>query len=197
MPISCECPDCGKRLKAPDSAAGKKVTCPGCGSKISIPLPESADAEPPARPKSPPKRAKPARDPGDEFDFQNLDVDAGMEEIVEDRVPCPMCGEMIKPAASKCRHCGESLRGGGGGKRTKRRRSDSSMPVTIMVAIGIEGLFIALNALGIVGNLLQSNFPGACGSVVRIAIEVALLVGLIQRKSSARTAALVLSAIGL
>ena len=39
MPISFQCPHCGKKLKAPDSAAGKSSTCPGCGNKVTCPEP--------------------------------------------------------------------------------------------------------------------------------------------------------------
>ena len=106
MPITCKCPQCGKRLKAADSAAGKKAKCPDCGGAVPIP----------AR-KAPP----PADD--DEFDLQRLNVDAGMEgPIEEDQVPCPMCGEMIRAAAIKCRYCGEDV-GAPKGRRRRQRRS--------------------------------------------------------------------------
>ena len=39
MPISFQCPGCGKKLKAPDKAAGKTSTCPGCGGPVTCPEP--------------------------------------------------------------------------------------------------------------------------------------------------------------
>jgi hypothetical protein len=44
MPILVECPDCGAKLNAPDSGAGKKVRCPkaGCGAIIPVPAPVAA-----------------------------------------------------------------------------------------------------------------------------------------------------------
>ena len=39
MAISFQCPQCGKKLKAPDNAAGKSSSCPGCGSKVTCPEP--------------------------------------------------------------------------------------------------------------------------------------------------------------
>ncbi len=37
MPITILCPTCGKRLKAPDDAAGRTVKCPGCGESMALP----------------------------------------------------------------------------------------------------------------------------------------------------------------
>ncbi len=39
MSISFQCPRCGKKLKAPDSAAGKASSCPGCGGTVTCPAP--------------------------------------------------------------------------------------------------------------------------------------------------------------
>ena len=39
MPISFPCPQCGKKLKAPDDAAGKSSKCPGCGGTVTCPEP--------------------------------------------------------------------------------------------------------------------------------------------------------------
>jgi uncharacterized Tic20 family protein len=57
MPISVACPTCGTKLKAPDSAAGKKVKCPKCNILIEVPA-EGGEAEggvstaPSSRPKA-------------------------------------------------------------------------------------------------------------------------------------------------
>jgi hypothetical protein len=183
MSISCVCPGCGKQLKAADSAAGKKAKCPDCGGAVPIPVP-----------KRPVKKAAPV---DDEFDLQSLDVDAGMAGPIEDEQrECPMCGEMIKVAAIKCRYCGEEF-GSSGKKKKKRGRSSSGMPGAVIAAVVIEFLFLALNLLGVVGNLMQSNVGGAAGSGVRIAIEISIIVGFFQRKNTSRTSALTLSVIGI
>jgi DNA-directed RNA polymerase subunit M/transcription elongation factor TFIIS len=183
MPISCECPECGKRLKAADSAAGKKAKCPDCGAAVPIPALK-------------PKKKAPAAD-DDEFDLQKLNIDAGLEgPVEEDLVPCPMCGEMIKPAATKCRYCGEDLKRARK-KKGKRAGSGDGMPVTVIVAVCIEVLFMLFNVAGIVMQLIDSNIGGAAGSFVRLGIEVRILTGYFQRKSSSRTSAIALSAVGL
>jgi DNA-directed RNA polymerase subunit M/transcription elongation factor TFIIS len=109
MAIPCECPQCGKHLKAADSAAGKKAKCPDCGAAVPIPA------------KAP--RSQTADD--DEFDLQKLNVEEGVEGPVEDdRIPCPMCGEMIIATARKCRFCGEEVNQAP--KRTAKKKSRGS-----------------------------------------------------------------------
>jgi hypothetical protein len=68
MAISFECRECGKKLKAPDAAAGKSSKCPGCGAMITCPNPASA-ANQASRPAPP---AKPAKPPAEAL-FENLD----------------------------------------------------------------------------------------------------------------------------
>ncbi len=41
MPISFQC-GCGKKIQAPDAAAGKAGKCPGCGNKVTVPVPAVA-----------------------------------------------------------------------------------------------------------------------------------------------------------
>jgi outer membrane biosynthesis protein TonB len=49
MPLSIQCPNCGKKLTAKDEMAGKKATCPACKKVLLIP-----SARPAARPTPPP-----------------------------------------------------------------------------------------------------------------------------------------------
>ncbi len=37
MPIIFYCSSCGKKLKAPDASAGRRVPCPKCGAPIDVP----------------------------------------------------------------------------------------------------------------------------------------------------------------
>lgn len=97
MPISVECPACGKRLKAPDSAVGKRAPCPQCGGTIEIPAAtEFAGIEDPQPPSIP---------AGGPQDFDSALTPSASSEGA--RKPCPVCGELIVPTAAKCRYCGE------------------------------------------------------------------------------------------
>src|SRR5262245_26834918 len=40
MSISFLCPACGKSIKAPDHAAGKRGRCPACKTAATVPMPE-------------------------------------------------------------------------------------------------------------------------------------------------------------
>jgi predicted RNA-binding Zn-ribbon protein involved in translation (DUF1610 family) len=104
MPISFECHQCGRKLKAPDAAAGKASKCPSCGAKVVCPQPVY-DAEVEDRPAG----VDPYSDLDDGTPYALKDPDpAPAPEAGEGaRRPCPMCGEMILTTAAKCRYCGE------------------------------------------------------------------------------------------
>ena len=44
MPIEISCTSCSKRLRVPDTAAGKRVKCPQCQTILSVPAAETAGA---------------------------------------------------------------------------------------------------------------------------------------------------------
>lgn len=50
MPITVTCQTCGKVLKAPDGAAGKKVRCPGCETVFVLPSPPESNGSSSASP---------------------------------------------------------------------------------------------------------------------------------------------------
>jgi predicted RNA-binding Zn-ribbon protein involved in translation (DUF1610 family) len=112
VPISFECHQCGKKLKAPDNAVGKTSKCPACGAKVTCPEP-IYDAELEAGPS--PLAGTPGGagvDPHADLDdgkpYELRDPDPVPAPVTEaPRRPCPMCGEMILASAAKCRFCGE------------------------------------------------------------------------------------------
>lgn len=63
MPITLGCPSCGKRFRAKDESAGKRVKCPHCGAPVSVPTPEESAAAgaPTMSLPPPPAPARPAK----------------------------------------------------------------------------------------------------------------------------------------
>src|SRR5262245_43365033 len=110
MSIKVTCPSCGNKIKAPDSAAGKKGACPQCKGVVHIPVPEveaevvEAEAVDPA-PESMPSWLLESRGT---IPLEGGDPSpATASEPGENRRPCPACGEFIAATALKCRFCGE------------------------------------------------------------------------------------------
>ncbi|MEQ9379801.1 MAG: hypothetical protein RJP95_02980, partial [Pirellulales bacterium] len=95
MAIRITCESCGRTLQAKDTAAGKKVKCPGCESVIQVPEAGSEDVYE--------AEETPLSDLGDPVAAGGLTDDLSNEG----RKPCPKCGEMSLAEAAKCRFCGE------------------------------------------------------------------------------------------
>jgi phage FluMu protein Com len=96
MPISITCAGCEKKLKVPDTAAGKKIRCPACKSLVEVPDEEVEWAEPdeevavtkavpPPLPKQmreadPPSRKKKRRgDEDDQYEMEEEDEEPDEE----------------------------------------------------------------------------------------------------------------------
>ena len=135
MPISFECPTCGKHLKAPDAAAGKSSKCPGCGGKVTCPAPaKAAGAAPKAATVKPPK--PPAADP-----FENPDDGSPYALIEPDPVeppPAPVTEE-ASDAEAKAK-----LKKGGKGKKGRAYLRE--------VAVNQKGILVSI-LLQIVTNV--------------------------------------------
>lgn len=66
MPIEFSCGTCGKKLRAPDTAAGKRVKCPGCGGPVPVPGEQIYEAEDVSVPAAADDPAVPDDEPDDE-----------------------------------------------------------------------------------------------------------------------------------
>ena len=111
MPITMNCPSCGKTLSAPESAVGKKAKCPSCGQIMIVPeavheAEEWYATEPePSTPPGPQSASGPSQNWPDEVEgSESAPTATGPGD--ESRRPCPVCGEQIIATAAKCRFCG-------------------------------------------------------------------------------------------
>ncbi len=167
MPISVNCQECGKSLKAPDSLAGKKAKCPQCGNVVPIPAAvldaEEVDAPPPL-PKKASTTAKPRPKPQPDDDDSSMFDDAADSESegpADGRKPCPMCGEVIAESAVKCRYCGEIFDSSvaKAGKKGRRRGSGGEYA-------GFWVRFVAAFVDGILTQILGGLVGGVAGGVM-------------------------------
>jgi DNA-directed RNA polymerase subunit RPC12/RpoP len=105
--ISVHCA-CGKKLKAPATAAGRKAKCPACGNVLVIEAPPPPPGE---------------NDPLDAlYDLAETEKSAAASNQVDDSPRCPKCGSATAPGAVLCVNCGYDF-------RTKRKVTAKSAPV--------------------------------------------------------------------
>jgi hypothetical protein len=89
---------CGRRLRAPDELAGRKIRCPECKHVLAIPAPAAVEETITAAPPSP----APAHEP----EMVRFTCDCGEEMLAErehagKRTQCPACGAvLVIPAES-------------------------------------------------------------------------------------------------
>ncbi len=107
--VHCEC---GKRLKAPASAAGRKAKCPACGKVMLL------SAPPPPEPEPEVDQFEISNEPSFD-DFSHLDELAAKEqqaaveaEANDASARCPNCSRVLEPGAALCVNCGYDVRKG-------------------------------------------------------------------------------------
>ncbi len=169
MPIEAQCDACGRLLRAPDSAAGRRAKCPACGEPVRIPKPAVAEDEDvfdaeefsggfDSEFEAPPKRRR-ARNI--EEDYEEDPDDFGDDD--RPRKPCPVCGEMILSRAKKCRFCGEvldrSYRTKGSGSRSTRTKLERFRKE--IHGLGGFWIFIGAVALIVCVLVLAADAPNA------------------------------------
>ena len=158
MAISFECRQCGKKLKAPDHAAGKSSKCPACGAKVTCPETAAsgqASRKPAAAPAAAPVKAAvvdPYADDGNPY---------ALEE--PDPVPEPM------PARALSEESGSTQKKTKGKKGAKRAYLKS-------VAVSQKGVLISL-LLQILCNIALYMSNGQMKIAAAIALLVVALVG--------------------
>jgi hypothetical protein len=115
MPIPVVCSWCDRKFAAPDSAAGKTTSCPGCKGVVTVPAsaaPRGGTIGPPPGFDDDPQPASSGGSGSPAFDAEGYSLEppepaAAAQAGGEQRRPCPVCGEWIINTAVKCRFCGE------------------------------------------------------------------------------------------
>lgn len=92
MAITLTCPSCSTKLRGPDGAAGRRVSCPKCKKPIYVPAATPSDDDGTIPLASPYGQTTPGAS-----SVQNL-------------IPCAACGHQIAPAAASCPQCGNPNR---------------------------------------------------------------------------------------
>jgi predicted RNA-binding Zn-ribbon protein involved in translation (DUF1610 family) len=169
MPISFQCPGCGKKLKAPDKAAGKTSTCPGCGGPVTCPEPVY-DADVVEMTPIESSGVDPYAELGADQPYGVVEPQPAADSSTERRRPCPMCGEMILATAAKCRFCGEVFdpalkKGKGRGGKKKELRTIAVYQRYLMISLLI---LITGNIVSYVSQRAVANAPPAPAMLVLI-----------------------------
>ncbi|MFH5803376.1 hypothetical protein [Alienimonas sp. DA493] len=177
MPVPVVCPECAKKLKAPDKARGKALKCPSCGGRVPVPAEGGAAAAPAAKRKKTRRREPVAAGPPETGEFiAGLDLSR-----VEDRETevCPRCGTVIEQEegaeVSECPKCGADLLTGGQGATARRKQKYKARGedprVFYSTAAGDAFAFLKKNVdvavrLGVL-TLLAGGIACACWVIVR------------------------------
>jgi hypothetical protein len=90
---------CGKRLKAPSSAVGKRAKCPKCGAVVRIEAPPPPPAE----------EGELGLDALYDLAEKEAQV-AAQQEAASPTMRCPSCGSGCEPGAVLCVNCGYDFR---------------------------------------------------------------------------------------
>lgn len=122
MAVRVRCPTCEKVLNAPDAARGKAIKCPGCDTKVKVPVGETpaGEGKSTARKSGTPAPAKKVASPDSSEFLARLDLD---DVAHSDHAICPKCGASIPEEASECPKCGVDPSTGQLSARSKKRRS--------------------------------------------------------------------------
>lgn len=122
MAVRVRCPTCEKVLNVPDAARGKAIKCPGCDTKVKVPVGETpaGEGKSTARKSGTPAPAKKVANPDSSEFLARLDLD---DVAHSDHAICPKCGASIPDEASECPKCGVDPSTGQLSARTKKRRS--------------------------------------------------------------------------
>ncbi len=175
MAISATC-DCGKTVRAPDHAAGKKARCPACGNVLRIPMPHGSNATPAPRTSqsaahsTPATRAPTAAAPENPFGDDDF---AGPAMEAPPLAPVAAAAPAYSPRAAQASSANSAARPTArapaqqgaqyktvGGVTVKARvteaadaKRDGGGIATLISSIILSKLFLAVFAIAVVGGI--------------------------------------------
>ena len=123
MAVKVRCPTCEKVLSAPDAARGKAVKCPGCETKVKVPVGNSSSGDSGkslARKSSAKAPAKKVDSPDSGEFLAALDLDNIADSS---QAMCPKCGATLPEDATECPQCGVDPSTGQLTASAKKKRS--------------------------------------------------------------------------
>ena len=179
MSVPVVCPECAKKLKAPDKARGKALKCPTCGGRVPVPAgdaaPDAASPTPIRKKKRPAAKQTVAAGGTGEF-LTGLDLSRAEDRDTE---VCPRCGTLIPEQEEgaeleECPKCGADLFTGGKGRTARRKERFKSRgedpKVYYSTAAGDGMTFLKKNVdvavrLSVL-TLFASAIAGACWVIV-------------------------------
>ena len=192
MAITVRCPACGKRLQAPDSAAGKRAKCPQCSKILKVPEPIQdaeevpLEAPPPLAPQpAAPRDLSDLLDEADEYPLAapppTMAAPTSSFSGGDARRPCPMCGEFIPAGAAVCRFCNEVF--DPALKKKRRRRAsvggedEDLTGVDILLAILCTNIGCILGLIWMIqGKPKGAKMLGLCVLIQVIAFFVGFIL---------------------
>jgi hypothetical protein len=168
MPISTLCGDCRKKYTLKDEMAGKKFRCKECQSVVTVPDGQTDDED----------------DPFAGVDLQSVGKTVRRRRPVEEDDDDDDFDDDDRPSRRESRTNSKPVK--------KKRSRGPSIPVSVIIAIVIQSLLTLFPVLGLLATVLANGADspqelGSCaGLLTRMSIALCVLIGMFQRKHSAR-----------
>ncbi len=185
MPIEVRC-SCGKRLVAPDAAAGRRAKCPACSNILIVPQPAPVRAAQAAESPNAPSPAlrPPADDADDDYRIAPDPEPAPPPPLPPKLSPrrdpagpekvCPSCGKRFPADAKVCVQCGIDLRTGRS-LITSRGIDESELREKVDGVLAVLGWFVPLGLYPLTSDAFGKFRPMAIRAIAAAIVLISVL----------------------